>query len=782
MSGPTDDELELEFYETFFFDRGLEPYPVQEEAVGRIFAGEQLLVTVPTGTGKTLMGKAALLRALRKGQRGIYTTPLRALTEEKFRELQEDFGEDEVGFATGDYKVNPDAPIQVLVAEILWNRIYGSKERRPADVVVMDEGHYFNDPERGYVWEQSIIGLAPETQLVMLSATVGEPQSFCQWARTVRGVPLRLVSTTERKVPLHHEWREAYLVEVVKELFAAGDYPALIFSFGRALAYERARLLKSCPRFVTKEEQKEVLERADAVLLPSGFGRELRSLLEHGIGVHHAGLLPTYRRLVEELTADRLLKFVVTTETIAAGINLPAKRVVFPSLRKHIKGKARLLFPSEYHQMAGRAGRPQFDTEGIALSLGPEEVVQEFRKEIRDAKKRGQHGVDEAKIRRKHYSRAKSEAKARKDVVWDEEAHRKLVEGEPEALRSRTRITAEQILAIGLPDLTERTLRGQKAVEQERRDRAAAELSSLEKALSDREGKRAFGGDEEAAPEPAAPEEVPLETRIEAAQGALDQAQARLESVEMAILETEIEREASGQLDIERVIDRLLLPDHAKWEAHKRLAQITANLQALGVLDEHGRQVKGRLIGKLRGVDGVFTWWVLEEKGLAEGQHAELIELLVEHDAIQRILDKREWARIREWCLIKLRELRRDNPQATFQDAEELYREQHPRVLTASELALSDFLGRVPHSELHGGKTQKRIWAEMVEDDLSFADYVSRHDLGREEGSLFTYLARIMKTARMLAEVTEDPAFTELETAVRTRLAVIDERVMEGLW
>lgn len=757
-----DADVELEFYDKFFFSRGFEPYPVQEEAFGRIFAGEHVLVTVPTGTGKTLMGKAALMRALRAGRRGIYTTPLRALTEEKFRELQEDFGEEQVGFATGDYNVNPDAPLQVWVAEILWNRVYGGKASRPADVVVMDEGHYFNDLERGYVWEQTIIGLAPETQLIILSATVGEPEAFCQWARVVRGQPLSLVRSTERKVPLLHEWREEYLIETVKRLFAAGEYPTIIFCFGRALAFEQARLLKSCPRFVTEDERKEIARRAAPILLPKGLGPELESLLLHGIGVHHAGVLPAYRRLVEELTGDRLLKFVVTTETIAAGINLPAKRVVFPSLRKYIKNKARLLLPSEYHQMAGRAGRPQFDTEGIAIALGPEEVIQEFRKEIKDQKKRSSAGIDEAKIRKKYYSRAKSEARAKKDVVWDEEAHSKLVEGQPEALRSRTRIDAGQILAIGLPDLSERTLRGQRAVEQERRERAAAELKKLE-----------------AAADGAGPEEVP---GLAEATVALAEAERRLEEVELRLLERQVAAEESGVLDIERVIEKLLLPDHEKWEAHKRLAQITANLQALGVLDEHGRQVDGRMIGKVRGADGVFVWWVLARTELEPGQERELLELIVEHDAIARIFEKREWAKIREWCIAKLRELRRDNPQVAFEDAERLYWEAHPRELTRSELALESFTALVPHPELHGGKRQKRIWAELDDKDLTFMEYVADNDLGREEGSLFTYLARVMKTARMLHELTERPAFSEVELRIRTKLAAIDERVMEGLW
>ena len=247
-------------------------------------------------------------------------------------------------------------------------------------------------------------------------------------------------------------------------------------------------------------------------------------------------------------------------------------------------------------------------------------------------------------------------------------------------------------------------------------------------------------------------------------------------------MESQVEAEEAGVLDIERVIDKLLLPDHAKWDAHKRLAQITANLQALDILDSHGRQVDGQVIRKLQGVDGVFTWWILERTTIEDDQHRELIELLVEHDAIQRIFEKREWAKIREWCINKLRELRRDNPQASFEDAEELYREQHPKELTRSELSLQTFVSKVPHPELHGGKTQKKIWAELQDEDLTFMEYVSKHDLGREEGSLFTYLARVMKTARMLHEVTEAPAFSEMETAIRTKLAAIDERVLEGLW
>ncbi|MEM1025844.1 MAG: DEAD/DEAH box helicase [Myxococcota bacterium] len=758
---PTDAEVELEFYETFFLERDLEPYPVQEKAITAIFADEDLLVTVPTGTGKTLMAKAAIMRALRQGRRAIYTTPLRALTEEKFRELQADFGEDQVGFATGDYKVNPEAPIQVLVAEILWNRIFGSPGVPPANVVVMDEGHYFNDPERGYVWEQSIIGLSPETQLVILSATVGAARQFTQWVRTVRSRPMSLVQSFERKVPLHHEFREDYLVDTIKRLFADGEVPALVFCFGRRLCFEKARLLRACPKFIDKDQQAEVKRRSEGILLQAGMSAEFEKLLLHGIGVHHAGVLPSYRRLVEELTADRLLKVVVTTETIAAGINLPAKRCVFPSLRKYIKRKARLLHPAEYHQMAGRAGRPQFDKEGIAITLAPEEVVQDFRKELRDLKKRGHHSVDEAKIKKKYYSRAKTEARARDDVTWDPELHAKLVEGEPAALQSKTRVTAEQILAIGLPDLRTAALPGQSILQ---REQAAEATKEAERArlLAEARG--------EAPPEPVAGTE-PSST-----------GEAQPEGGPEATAEADAAPKVSPGLDMLYVIERLLLPDGQKAEAHKQLAMITRNLQALGVVDESGRQVDGEVIKEVRGMDGLFVWAVMRDQDLDEELVLEMSEFMVDHDAIQRIFDRKAKEARRQWVLERLRELRRDNPQVSFEDVDRMYEEEHPYEPSRIELIHGAFASKLPHPELHGGKRPKRIWAEMEAEALSFVDYVERHDLGYEEGSLFTYLARVMRAAKMLGEVTKVELFEALETRIRHRLAAVDERVMEGLW
>ncbi|HEX2568034.1 MAG TPA: DEAD/DEAH box helicase [Polyangia bacterium] len=726
---PSAADIEYAFYDKFFFSKNLEPYPVQERAFEHIFRGDSVLITVPTGTGKTLMAKAALQKALMLGQTAVYTTPLRALTEEKFRELCDDFGEDKVGFATGDYKVRPEAPIQVIVAEILWNRIFGDRIGRPADVVVMDEGHYFNDPERGYVWEQSIIGLDPRTQLVILSATVGEPERFCQWVYVTRRVEMHLVQSTERKVPLYHEYRETYLIDVVKQLQHAGETPAIIFTFGREACFERARLLKSCSRFTTDEERQRIEELAHPVLLDRGLGRDFRPLLIHGIGIHHAGILPRYKQLVEQLALERLIKFVVSTETISAGINLPAKRVVFPELRKWAGGKARILSSAEYHQMAGRAGRPQFDTEGIAITLAPEEVVQEIRKELKDAQ-RGRFTVDEAKIRKGAYARARTAAQQAGDVTWDEDAHKRLVSGMPAPLRSQTRITAEQILAIGLPDLTTEPI--------EREQGGAGEA----------------GG---ANPAEAAP----------ASTGGTGSAQAE-EGLPPAF-----------HLNVRTVIENLFLPDRERVASRKRLAQVTDNLVALGVVDEHGVQQKGQLINQLRGIDGLFVFYCLTSRDLHYEECRELVEYLVDHDVIQKLLNRKDDEAKREWIRNRLRERRREESQVTWEDVEEEYEREHPRELTPIEQLHSDFLKQLPHQELHKGKLRKNIWATMETEQLSFLDFTERQHLQTEEGSLFSYLVRVMKVAKMLYEAAQLDEFQAIEEGVRRCLAEVDPRVLE---
>jgi superfamily II DNA/RNA helicase len=700
---PSDGDLELAFYDQFLLSRGLEPYPVQEQAIAAIFQGKSVLVTVPTGTGKTLMAKAALYRAFHRNERAIYTTPLRALTEEKYRELCADFGDGNVGFATGDYKVNREAPIQVEVAEILWNRIVAEKHVSPAELVVMDEGHYFNDPERGYVWEQSIIGLDPRTQLVVLSATVGHPEKFCQWANITRRVEMTLVDSRERKVPLVHEFREEMLIDTVKELAHAGDVPAIVFVFGREQCFEVARLLKSCRRFTTDEEKAAVDKLCDAALLPSGAARELRPLLGHGIGIHHAGILPRYKQLVEQLALERLIKFVVSTETIAAGINLPAKTVVFPSLRKFIKQQPRLVTAAEYHQMAGRAGRPQFDDKGLAITLAPEDIVSDIKKEMK------QKGADEAKVKKTVYGRARNDAQRKGDIIWTPETHAELVRGEPAELRSKTKITAEQVLAIGLPDLVVEPI-----TEADRR-----------------------------------------------------------------MAEAEASLPPSMRLDIVTVIDNLLLGDRDRKELRKTLDQLVANMRAIGVLDEHGKQVSGEMIRQLQGMDGLLIYYILFNHQLEYVELRELVEYLIDHDIVQRLLDRKGEDEKRTWMRDKLRELRIDNPHVTWDDVEALWLKEHPRPLTKIELIHQEFSAKVPHPELHGGKKPKTVWAQLEDSGVDFLDFVDRHGLDHEEGNLFSYLVRVMNFAGKLFEASQLTEFEDMGERVRKLLSRVDVRLVE---
>ena len=702
-------EIEMAFYEKFLWGRGLEPYPVQEQAITHIIAGHSVMVTVPTGTGKTLMAKAAIHMALAMGRKAIYTTPLRALTEEKYRELCADFGEANVGFATGDYKENRDAPIQVEVAEILWNRVYSDKSVHPADVVIMDEGHYFNDPERGYVWEQTIIGLDPRVQLVILSATVGHAEKFCHWVEIVRKVPLHLVQSLERKIPLVHEYREEMLIEVVRDLAHRGDIPAIVFVFGREACFDVARLLKSCRRFTTDEEKLKIEAMCDEAMLPGGAAKELRALLTHGIGIHHAGILPRYKQLVEQLALERLIKFVVSTETIAAGINLPARTVVFPSLRKFIKKTPRIVTPAEFHQMAGRAGRPQFDDKGFAIVLAPEEVVVELKKELKDAAKRPAY--DESKVRKNVYNRNKSEAQKRGDVTWSPESHDELVRGAPADLNSRTKISAEQVLAIGLPDLAEVILPGT--------------------------------------------------------------------DVAVARAEVEAGLPASLRLDIVSVIDNLLLEDRPKRDMHKILAQLVDNLKSVGVINEHGSQVKGDMIGMLQGMDGLFIYYTLFNHVLDYVDMRAMVEYLIDHDIIQRHLDRKVEDKKREWIKIKLREMREANSQVAWEDAEAEYDKQFPRPLTKIEIIHSEFAGVVPHPELHGGRKPKSVWALLEDENLTFLEFVEREGLQHEEGNLFSYLVRVMNFARKLGEASKLDEFTDLAERVRASIARVDIRLLD---
>ncbi len=380
---PDRDTLASEYFERIPF----QPYPVQEEALLAYFTGEQgVLVCAPTGTGKTLIAEAAVYEALRTGKRMYYTTPLIALTDQKLVELRESavrwgFSPDQVGLVTGNRRANADAPVLVVVAEILLNRLLNPESFDFEDVssVVMDEFHYFNDPERGIVWELTLALLPSHVRTMLLSATVGNSLDFTSWLYRSHNRRLQLVSGTERKVPLQFEWIEDDILADFSEKIADGDEvmrrtPALLFCFSRSQCWTTAELLKG-KSLIDKARQAELAEYLNAAEMSEGAGPKLKAILMRGVGVHHAGVLPRYRRIVEELFQRKLLSFCVCTETLAAGINLPARSVVLPSLLKGPRDKKKLVDAASAQQIFGRAGRPQFDDRGYVFSLAHEDDV-----------------------------------------------------------------------------------------------------------------------------------------------------------------------------------------------------------------------------------------------------------------------------------------------------------------------------------------------------------------------------------------------------------------------
>lgn len=380
---PSRDEILLEYLDNLAF----EPYPLQEEALYAWAAcSDGVLLSAPTGTGKTLVAEAAVYEALRTGREVYYSTPLIALTDQKFLELQDTvarwgFSPGQVGLVTGNRSVNPDAPVKVVVAEVLLNRLLHPEafDFAAVESVVMDEFHNFNEPQRGIVWELALSLLPRRVRVMLLSATVGAADEFVSWMARSLGRVVTLVQGTQRRVPLHYHWIGDELLPDFVERIAKGTdaqrrTPALTFCFDRNLCWDTAEVLKGRDLF-SEGQRQPLLDRLDAFDFSVGAGNKLRTFLTRGVGIHHAGLLPRYRRVVEVLFQEKLLPVCVCTETLAAGINLPARSVVLTTLVKGPPDRKRLIDAGSAQQMFGRAGRPQYDAEGHVFVLAHEDDV-----------------------------------------------------------------------------------------------------------------------------------------------------------------------------------------------------------------------------------------------------------------------------------------------------------------------------------------------------------------------------------------------------------------------
>src|SRR3954462_1858687 len=387
---PTADEV----YEAFLAwaeREGLSLYPHQEEAAIELFSGNNVILATPTGSGKSMVAVAAHFAALADDRRTYYTAPIKALVSEKFFALCATFGAENVGMVTGDASVNADAPIVCCTAEILAN--LALREGREADVgqVVMDEFHFYAEPERGWAWQVPILSL-PQAQFLLMSGTLGDVKTLREDLTRRTGRETALVDDAERPVPLNFNWSVAPLHELLEELVRVDQVPAYVVHFTQASALETAQSLLSA-KLCTREERNAIAETIGAFRFSAGFGKTLSKLVRSGIGVHHAGMLPRYRRLVEQLAQTGRLKVICGTDTLGVGINVPIRTVVFTGLAKFDGTNHRLLKSREFHQVGGRAGRAGFDTTGYVVVQAPEHTIENAR---RVAKAAG----DEKKLKR----------------------------------------------------------------------------------------------------------------------------------------------------------------------------------------------------------------------------------------------------------------------------------------------------------------------------------------------------------------------------------------------
>ena len=350
--------------------RGIRLYPAQDEAAIELVSGSHVVLSTPTGTGKSLVAIAAHTASLACGGRSYYTAPIKALVAEKFFALVEIFGAENVGMVTGDSSVNADAPIVCCTAEILANVALRQGTDADIDAVVMDEFHYYGDPERGWAWQVPLL-LLPRVQFLLMSATLGDVTPIVSDLERRTGREVAQITGVERPVPLHFSYERRPVHDVVERLLEEAETPIYIVHFSQAAALERAQALINT-KIASREQRDQIAAEIGGFRFTTGFGKTLSRLVRAGIGIHHAGMLPRYRRLVETLAQRGLLKVICGTDTLGVGINVPIRTVLVTALTKFDGTRMRQLSAREFHQVAGRAGRAGFDPYGNVVVMAPE--------------------------------------------------------------------------------------------------------------------------------------------------------------------------------------------------------------------------------------------------------------------------------------------------------------------------------------------------------------------------------------------------------------------------
>lgn len=442
----TDDDALYEAFSSWASSTGRPLYRHQDESLIEILSGNHVIAATPTGSGKSMIALAAHFVSMAHGGRSYYTAPLKALVSEKFFDLVSLFGADNVGMVTGDVSLNADAPIICCTAEILANQSLREGPTLDADMIVMDEFHFYADPQRGWAWQVPLLELT-RPQFIAMSATLGDTTVFReQWTERT-GRPTVEITDAQRPVPLEYDYVVDTLQDTVERLLSEGRHPIYIVHFSQKDAVDTASSLMD-RKLVSPEIRSQISREISTVSFTKGFGQTLHGLLSHGIGVHHAGMLPRYRRLVERLTQQGLLPVICGTDTLGVGINVPIRTVLLTSLVKFDGSKMRHLRSREFHQIAGRAGRAGFDTVGFVRVLAPEHEVETARERARlTAAQEAARDEREAKRAKKKASKKRSGPKEGQ-ITWSRSTFERLRDAAPEALQSHFEMTHSTVLNV----------------------------------------------------------------------------------------------------------------------------------------------------------------------------------------------------------------------------------------------------------------------------------------------------------------------------------------------
>jgi len=774
-------DLLLERFLDYVSGRRLQLYPAQETAILELYDEKNVILNTPTGSGKSLVATALHFQGIARGRRSIYTCPIKALVNEKFMALCREFGPDNVGLCTGDASVNRDAPILCCTAEILAN--IALREGAAASVrdVVMDEFHYYADRERGVAWQVPLLTL-PQARFLLMSATLGDTTFFEAELTRLTGRPTATVFSTDRPVPLAFEYSEMPLAKTLETLAAGGRAPVYVVHFTQLEAAQSAQDFTSI-NVCTRDEKAAIANVLEGFKFTSPYGPEIKKWLRHGIGLHHAGLLPKYRVLVEQLAQKGLLKIICGTDTLGVGINVPIRTVLFTRLCKFDGQKTGILSARDFHQISGRAGRKGFDDQGWVVAQAPEHVIENLKlaeKTARDGKKN-----------------VKRQAPEKNFVNWDKNTFSRLIAAPPERLASRFQVTHGMLLNVlsregdGCAAMRQlirdchETPKAKKAHTQRAwqlfrslLNRKIVEFISAESGAQSAEcGARsaefgAQGGAEMQIDSPVSPHPNPLPEEREQRAAAVD---SMSRSVSNAALDSAETRKPVLPLPEAVVPSRVLAQGEGEGASH--------NASALTSAPRPAGTRKFRVNVELQddfSMDQVLSLYLLETIPLIDAQAPDFALVLL--TLIESILEdpdiilRKQLDKVKDQ---KMAEMKMDGVEYD-QRMEELEKLEHPKPNREFIYStFNDFAARHPwvgEENIH----PKSIVREMFEEFRSFGDYIKLYELQRAEGVLLRHLNSVFKVlTQTVPDTAKNDQLREMELYLGTMIRQVDSSLLD---